>query len=59
MTKHTYDKKIIKPQQEKQKENDKEEIYNEWENKIQNGNKYVSISNYHKCQWTECSNQNT
>ena len=59
MTKHTYDKKIIKPQQEKQKENDKEEIYNEWENKIQNGNNYVSIRNYHRCQWTECSKQNT
>ena len=24
-----------------------------------NGNKYVSISNHIKCQWTKCSNQKT
>ena len=36
-----------------------EEIQNQWEKKVQNGNKYISINNYLKCQWTKCSNQKT
>ena len=50
-------KKIIKPQKEKQKERNKEKIQNQLENKVKNGNKYIPINNYLKCQWTKCCNQ--
>ena len=52
----TTQEKTIKLQ--KEKERNKEEIQNHLENKVQNGNKYIFINNYFKCQWTKCSDQN-
>ena len=40
-------------------ERKKRETQNQLENKVLNGNKYISINNHLKCQWTECSNQKT
>ena len=37
----------------------KEEIQNQLENKVENGNKHISINNYLKCQWSKCSDQKT
>ena len=42
---------------EKQKGRNKEEIQSQWEKKRDlSGNKYKSINNFLKCQWTKCSN---
>ena len=43
----------------KKEERNKEELQNQTENSLQNGNKYIPINNYIKCKWTKCSNQKT
>ena len=41
----------------KRKKRNKEETQNQLENKVSNGNKYISINNYLKYEWTKHSNQ--
>ena len=50
---------IIEPKKKTKTKSKKEERRNNQKTKFKNGNKYMSINNYLKCQWTECSNQKT
>ena len=56
--KHTYKRNSSnqKGKAKIKKKRNKEEANNYLENKVQKGNKYISINNYLKCQWTKCSN---
>lgn len=55
--KHKHNTKETYQTIKRQKEENKEEIQNQLENKILNGIKFISITNYLKCQCTKCSNQ--
>ena len=55
--KHKNNTKEIKPQKEKLKEKEQRRNTKSMEKKRDlSGNKYKSINNFLKCQWTKCSN---
>ena len=56
----TYYKRIIKPKWEKKiRINEQRKTMKTTENEEKDGNKYIHINNYFKCQWTKCSDQKT